>query len=136
MIMVFGSKIVSVSYDILRGVNTTIWGGVDKAEKVGKIVKTGISGADVVIGTSHAFEDFACNDIVCGSIDVIGTISSAVGLVLGNIPATKHLTFVTGSITVGCRSVRYYCKNYGTFWSCGASATEGVKMAVKFVIKK
>lgn len=134
--MVFGSKFVKVSYDILRGVNTTIWGGVDQAEKVGKIIKTGISGADVVIGTSHALEDFACNDVVCASIDVIGTISSTVGLVLGNIPTTKHLTVVTGSITVGCRSVRYYCKNYGTFWNCSHSLIEGVKTAGKFVIKK
>jgi hypothetical protein len=134
--MGFVSKIATVSYDILRGVNTTIWGGVEQAEKVGKIVKTGISGADVVIGTSHALEDFACNDVVCASIDVIGTISSAVGLVLGNISTTKHLTFVTGSITVGCRSVRYYCKNYGTFWSCTAAAVKGVKTGVEFVIKK
>ena len=48
--MVFKSKIVTVTYDILRVVNATIWGGVEGAEKVEKIVKTGISGADVVIG--------------------------------------------------------------------------------------
>ena len=113
--MVFGSKIASVSYHILRGVNDTVQGGVEEAEKVGKIVKIGLSGADVVIGTSHALEDFSCNDVVCGTIDVVGSISSAVGLVLGNIPATKHLTIITGSVTVGCRSVRYYCKKYGTF---------------------
>ena len=89
--MVFGSKIVGATYDILRGVNATVWGGVEGADKVGKIVKTGISGADVVIGASHALEDFSCNDVVCGTIDVVGSVSSAVGLVLGNIPATKHL---------------------------------------------
>ena len=115
--MVFGSKIVVATYDILRGINATVWGGVEGADKVGKIVKTGLSGADVVIGTSHALEDFGCNDIVCGTIDVVGSVSSAVGLVLGNIPATKHLTFITGSVTFGCRSVRYYCKKYGTFWT-------------------
>ena len=76
----------------------------------------GVSGADVVIGTSHALEDFHCGDVVCGSIDVLGSVSSAVDLVIGNIPATKSLTVITGSITVGCRTVRYYCKNYGTFW--------------------
>ena len=56
--MGFGLKIVSVLYDILRGVNVTIWGGVQEAKKVGKIVKTGLSGADIVIRTNHAFEDF------------------------------------------------------------------------------
>ena len=134
--MVFGSKTVTGVYDIVRGVNATVWGGVQGAEKTGKIVKTGLSGADVVIGTSHALEDFACNDIVCGTIDVVGSISSAVGLVLGNIPATKHLTLVTGSLTVGCRSVRYYCKNYGTFWGCAAAAGQGVKEAIKFTVKQ
>ena len=134
--MVFGSKIATVTYDILRGVNATAWGGPAEAEKVGKIIKTGISGADVVIGTSHALEDFGCSDVVCGTIDVVGSVSSAVGLVLGNIPATKHLTFITSSVTVGCRSVRYYCKNYGTFWGCTVAAGQGVKKAIKFTVKQ
>ena len=134
--MVFGSKIVGATYDILRGVNATVWGGVEGADKVGKIVKTGISGADVVIGASHALEDFSCNDVVCGTIDVVGSVSSAVGLVLGNIPATKHLTFITGSVTVGCRSVRYYCKKYGTFWGCSVAAGQGIKQAMKFTVKQ
>lgn len=47
----------------------------------------------------------------CGIIDVIGSVSSTVSLVLGNIPATKHLTLITGSVIVKCCSVRYYCKN-------------------------
>lgn len=108
--MVFGEKIIGATYDILRGVNATIWCGIEGAKKVGKIVKTRLCKADVVTGTSHAFEDFACNDIVCGSLDVIGSVSSAVGLILGNIPATKHLTFGIGSVTVGCRTIRYFCR--------------------------
>ena len=132
----FKSKFVTVTYDILQGVNATIWGGVSEATKVNRIIKTGVSGADVVIGTSHALEDLACNDYVCGSLDVIGSVSSAVSLVLGNIPATKHLTLVTGSVTIGCRSVRYYCKNYGTFWGCTVAAGQGIKTAVKFSLEK
>ena len=134
--MAFGSKIVHLTYDTLRGVNATVWGGVEGAEKAGKIVKTGLSGADVVIGTSHALEDFGCNDYVCGSLDIIGTISSTVGLVLGNYSPTKHLTVVTGSVTLGCRSIRYYCKNYGTFWGCTVAAGQGIKSAVKFTINR
>lgn len=131
----FGSKIATVTYDILRGINATVWGGAEQTEKVGKIVKTGLSGADVVIGTSHAIEDFTCNDPVCGTLDVIGSVSSAVGLVVGNIPATKHFTFLTGSVTVGCRSVRYYCKRYGTVWGCTVAAVQGAKAALKFTVK-
>ena len=134
--MVVGSKIFKVTYDILRGVNETVWGGAASASKVGTIIKTGGSGADVVIGTSHALEDFACNDPICGTIDVVGSVSTAVGMVLGNLPQTKHLTVVTGSITVGCRTVRYYCKQYGTFWGCSASALVGVKEVIKFTVKK
>ena len=134
--MVAGSKMVRVTYDLLRGLNATVWGGVEGAEKVGKIVKTGLSGADVVIGTSHALEDLGCNDVVCATIDIVGSISSAVGLVLGNIPETKHLTFITGSVTVGCRSVRYYCKKYGTFWGCTVAAGLGVKEVIKFTVKQ
>jgi hypothetical protein len=133
--MAFGSELIHITFDIVRGVNATIWGGVEGAEKVSKIVKTGLSGADVVIGTSHALEDFGCNDVVCGSLSVIGSVSSAVGLVIGNIPATKHLTFITGSVTVGCRSVRYYCKNYGTFWGCTVAAGQGIKKAIQFTLK-
>ena len=125
-------KIMGVSYDILRGLNITVWG----AAKVGNIVKTGLSGADVVIGTSHALEDLACHDVVCTSLDVIGNVSTAVGLVIGNIPSTKHLTVITGSVTVCCRSVRYYCKQYGTFWGCTVAAGQGIKTAIRFTIKK
>ena len=132
----FGSKIGKITLDILKGINATVWGGAQEAEKVGKIVKTGLSGADVVIGTSHALEDFGCNDYVCGSLDVIGSVSSAVGLVLGNIPSTKSLTFITGSVTVGCRSVRYYCKRYGTFWGCTVATGQGIKEGIKFIINK
>lgn len=128
-------KIFGVTYDILRGVNSTVWGGVEGADKVGTIVKSGISGADVLIGTSHAIEDFSCDDKVCGTLDVIGSVSSAVGLVLGNIPATKPLTVVTGSVTVGCRLVRYYCKKYGTVWGCTVAAGHGIKTAIKFTVK-
>lgn len=122
--------------DILKGVNATVWGGVKEAEKVGKIVKTGASGADVIIGTSHALEDWACGDKVCTAIDVVGSLSSTVGLVIGNIPATKQFTIITGSVTVCCRTVRFYCKNYGTFWGCVAVAGDGVKQAVNFIIQK
>jgi hypothetical protein len=129
------SKIFVVTSDIIRGIHTTIWGGVEGAQKVGKIVKTGLSGADIVIGTNHALEDLACNDPICATLDVVGTISSAVGLVIGNIPSTKHLTVITGSITVGCRSVRYYCKRYGTVWGCTVAAGQGIKAGIKFTIK-
>ena len=132
----FGSKTVGAVYDVLRGVNATVWRGVEGAEKAGKIVKTGISGADVVIGTSHALEDFGCQDYACGSLDAIGSIASAIGLALENISTTKHLTVVNGSVTVGCRSVRYYCKNYGTFWDCAIAAGEGVKKVVTFTVNR
>ena len=129
-------KMAVVTYDILRALNATLWGGVEGAQKVSKIVKTGFSGADVVIGTSHALEDFSCNDPVCGTLDVIGSVSSAVGIILGNIPATKGLTVITGSVTIGCRTVRYYCKNYGTFWGCSVAATAGIRTGMEFIINK
>ena len=58
------------------------------------------------------------------------------GIVLGNIPATKHLTTVTGSVTFTCRSVRIYCKRYGTVWGCVAAAGHGAKEAIKFTVSK
>ena len=131
----FGQKLVRVTYDIFRAVNATLWGGVEGAEKVSKIVKTGVSGADMVLGAGFAIEDFGCNDPVCGTLDIVGSVSSAVGLVLGNNPSTQHLTHITGSVTVGCRSVRYYCHTYGTVWGCTVAAGQGVKEAIKFTIK-
>nr|YP_009029081.1 hypothetical protein [Cylindrotheca closterium]AGY78404.1 hypothetical protein [Cylindrotheca closterium] len=131
----FGSKKVGETFqltnDILRGINATVWGGVDGAEKVGTAVKTGISGADVIIGTSHALEDFACNDPVCGTIDVIGSLSSSLGLILARIPVTKKYTTYTTSVTICCRTVRFYCRNYGTYWGCTVAAVSAAKEAVK-----
>jgi hypothetical protein len=129
-------KIVKVTYDILRGINATVWGGVEGAEKASKIITTGLTSADVVIGTSHAIEDIACQDAVCAALDIIGSISSTVGLVVGNLPATKGLTVITGSVTVACRTVRYYCKNYGTVWGCTILAGQGIKAGTRFIINK
>lgn len=125
---------VVLSKDILRGVNQTVWGGTEGVEKVSKIVKTGISGTDAIVGVSHAIEDFSCQDYICFSLDCIGSASSATGIILGNIPATKPLTTVTGSITVMCRGVRYICKQYGLAWSC-AIAYSGVKKSGNYVIQ-
>jgi hypothetical protein len=122
--------------DIARGVNQTVWGGAEGVKKTSEIVKTGLSGADIIIGTSHALEDAYCGDYICSAIDVVGCVSSAAGMVLGNLPATKKFTRVTGSLTVACRTVRWYCKNHGTFWGCTIAAAEGVKAGATFVIRK
>jgi hypothetical protein len=67
---------------------------------------------------------------------MIGSVLSAVDLVLGNISATKHLTLVTYSMTVGCRSARYYCKKYDTFWDFTLAVGQKVAKALKFTIKQ
>lgn len=46
-------KILSVTYDTIKGLNATVGGGLDEAQKVEIILKTGLSGADVAIGVSH-----------------------------------------------------------------------------------
>ena len=133
--MVLGSEIGKVTLDCLRGLNNTIWGGKEGIDKASAIVKTGLSGADAIIGVSHTLEDLECGDIVCASVDAIASISSVLGMVLGNIEKTKKLTRITGSITVCCRSVRYYCKNYGTYWGCMASVTQKSAESIGQVIK-
>jgi hypothetical protein len=52
--MGFGFKIIRVIYNTLLEANTVVWGVVQGVLKVGTIVKTVLSTADVVIGTSHA----------------------------------------------------------------------------------
>ena len=121
--------------DILRGFNQTVWGGAEGAEKVSSIVKTGLSGTDAIVGVSHAIEDFACQDHICFTLDCIGSASTTTGIILGNIPATKSLTVVTGSITFTCRAVRYICKRYGLAWSCTIACT-GVRTGSLYLVKK
>jgi hypothetical protein len=75
-------EIIVLTYDIFRSVNQTFWGNKEKAEQGARSIKNGLTGADVIIGTSYAFEDFTYNDNICGTLDVVGSVSSAVGLVL------------------------------------------------------
>ena len=133
--MVIGLKFVRLTHDTLRGANRIVSVSVKSSKKVSTIVKTGVSGADAVIGVSHALEDFTCGDTVCATFDVVGSLASAVGIVLGNIDSTRPLTVVTGSFTLGCRCVRFYCKRYGSFWGCTAAVGEGIKQVVKFSVK-
>ena len=125
---------VGLTKDILRGVNQTVWGGAEGAEKVSTSIKAGISGTDTIVGISHAIEDFACKDYICFSLDCIGSTSNAAGIVLGNIPATKKLTTITTAITLTCRGVRYICKRYGLAWSCTV-VYSGAKAGSKYAIK-
>ncbi len=118
------SETLRLFNDILRGANATVWGGVEEATKVGKIVKTGASITDTIIGVDHTLKDCARGDYICTTLDVVGTLSTLTGMVLGNIPSTKGLTTYTGSITFACRTVRIYCQKYGTFWGCAAMVGE------------
>jgi hypothetical protein len=40
-----------------------------------------------------------------------------------------------GELPPNSRSVRYYCKRYGTFWGYTVAAGQGLKTGVKFLIK-
>jgi hypothetical protein len=100
-------EITKLTVDILKGTNTRIWGGVKEAEKVGTIVKGDLCLGDSFIGVTHAAEDISCGDYVCATLDVVGSLSSSLSIVLGNIPKTKSLTKVTGVLTIGCRTARY-----------------------------
>jgi hypothetical protein len=128
-------KIGKATYDILRGTNATVWGGLESAEKVGKIAKTGLSGADAIIGLDLALKDCARGDYFSTTLDRIGSLSTVTGLVLGNILATKAYTFWTGLVTVCCRTLRGYCQKYRTFWGCTAAGGEGVRKFVKFKVE-
>ena len=127
---------IQLSKDILRGLNQTLWGGVEGVEKTNKIVKNGLTAADSIIGVSHTLEDLACNDYTCAAFDAVGSASSGLGLILGNIERTKGLTVYTGSITICCRAVRFYCKKYGTFGGCTVATAEGVRHTVKLALKR
>ena len=58
--MVSGSKLFGVTYDILHGLNATVWSGVKKGEKTVKIVKIGLPSASLNSNTclcaSHAMK--------------------------------------------------------------------------------
>ena len=113
-----------------------MWGGVESAERVSTGVKTGVSAADAIIGTSHAIEDISCGDYICGTLDVIGSVSSTTGIILARVPGLQQYTSVTTSITVCCRGVRWYCRKYGTVWGCVIAGGKGLKEGAKFVLSK
>jgi hypothetical protein len=84
----------------------------------------------------HNLADLSCSDYVCATLNIIGSLLTIVGLIIGNIDSTKKFTLVTGSITVGCRSVRYYSRQYGTFWGCTAVIGQGTKKCFTLTINK
>ena len=44
---------------------------------------------DLVIGASCTLENFTSNDAIESSLDIIGSVSSAVSIILNNILAAK-----------------------------------------------
>jgi|GEM_PF-4302205 hypothetical protein len=70
------------------------------------------------------------NDPVCGVMDLISSVSSAIGILLREYTYYKKVYYIhtyTGSVTVCCRSIRFYCKHYGTYWGCTVAAATTVK---------
>lgn len=39
-------KIISLTYYVLKRVNTTVWGGIENTKKVSTVVKSGLSFTD------------------------------------------------------------------------------------------
>lgn len=74
--MLFSSK--DVAFDVIKGVNTTGWGGVQEVGKVGKIVKRSLFETGTIISAIRAFKDFGCQDYVCGNLDIIARVWSTV----------------------------------------------------------
>jgi hypothetical protein len=122
-------KALTLTVDILKGVNATVWGGIEESKKVDE---TGITGMDIRIGAKHAAEDFACNDYVCFVLDLVGCTASRAGFILGNIYATKKFTKITSSVTLVCRGVCLYYKNYGTVWGCTVAARQAIKTGTTY----
>ena len=116
---------------ILRGINDKLWGGNEGSKKAVPIVKTGGSISDIVIGGENASEDFGYKDPICGTLSVIGSVSTAVGMALGNIEYTKYLT----TITFRYRSIWYHCKNYGPVWGCTVATGSKLKKVITFKLK-
>ena len=54
--MIRGLKIIKTIYDLLKGIK--------------RYLKTSMSGADIVIVTSHGLEDFTFNDVVYDNLDI------------------------------------------------------------------
>lgn len=81
--------------------------------------------ADVVIATSHALEIFP---VMMSSATIVSCC-----LVLGNIPATKHLTIIW-FCDCGCRS-EILLQTIGHF-GMSVAAGQGVKEAIKFTVKQ
>jgi hypothetical protein len=112
----------------------TVWGVLKRPKKL----ESGLTIADIGVGTSHTLEDLACQDYFCTTMDIIATVSTAVGAYLGNHPDPKNrkLTRLTGSITTRARAIKWYCKNYVTFWGCTVALTNGAKKSLHFIVNQ
>lgn len=114
----FGIKTAKATLDILKDIL--------KGVKATVLVQVSL------LLTFWLLKDFTCKDYICGTLDIIGSVSSLVGIILVNLPATKPLTYYT----FGCRLVRYRCKYLGGFWGCKSVIEHGIKESFNFIINK
>jgi hypothetical protein len=86
---------------------------------------------DTILEVAFAVENFACNDYVWFVFDILESVSSSTGIILGNIPSTKTSTVSTVAITVMWRSFRLYYKNVGGFFHCVTAVGHGIKQVIQ-----
>ena len=53
-------------------------------------MKTCTYGANIALKPSHAIEEIVCNDLVCATLDILSSVSTAAGMRLENLDATKN----------------------------------------------
>ena len=61
----------------------------------------------MLIGTSHELKDIVCNNPIYMAINIIGSASFSLFLILKNILKTKYLAKITNSINFKQLSIIY-----------------------------
>jgi hypothetical protein len=68
--------------------------GFEESEKVSKIVKKLLFGAEWIIKPSHLIEDLVWNDYLFGTFKVIRSVSSIFTLIIDYFASRKSFNFV------------------------------------------
>ena len=104
--------------DIVLKVNETLWISGESAEKAVRLVKDGAALSGAGISTYNAAEDWICHDRVCFILSTVGGSCDLASYVCGHIPALNCVTYATVPVSIACKSVRTYCKRWGTLPGC------------------
>jgi integral membrane sensor domain MASE1 len=112
---------LATTTDILSQLNTTVHGSAEAATASMNTLKAIGAATMASKGVTDCIISYKCNDMICFTVSVVGTVADLSGLIGGNLLPTQTavpFTRCTTSVSSFAKGFVHYCRTGNITFSC------------------